>query len=83
MICDKFFGGDLKEKSLAAVASMAISEVGLSEFQKYIRELFLPFETGRFPSVNPLNSDGVPLPLQIWIISSKRLMRKFRTRYKS
>ena len=53
MICDKFFAGDLKQKSLAAVASMAISEVGLSEFQGYVRELFLPFEPADFHLLIP------------------------------
>ena len=48
LICDKFLGGELKQKSLTAVASMAASEVGLFAFQEYIHELFLPFEPADF-----------------------------------
>ena len=44
LICDKFLGERLKEKTLSFVASLATNEVGLSEFQKYIRDLLLPFE---------------------------------------
>ncbi len=44
LICDKFLGGKLKQKSLSAVAAMAGSEVGLSGFQLYIHDLLTPFQ---------------------------------------
>ena len=53
LICDKFLGGQLKQKSLTAVAAMAANEAGLSEFQKYIYELFLPFEPADFHLLIP------------------------------
>ena len=53
LICDKFLGGNLKQKSLTAVASMAASEVGLLAFQGYIRELFQPFSPGNFHLLIP------------------------------
>ena len=53
LICDKFLGGKLKQKSLTAVADMAANEAGSSEFQKYIRELFLPFEPADFHLLIP------------------------------
>jgi hypothetical protein len=42
-ICDQFLGGALKNRPLAAVAAMAGNEVGLTHFQKYIRDLFKDF----------------------------------------
>jgi hypothetical protein len=39
-LCDKFLGGDLKDKPLLAVASIAASEVGLIQMQKYITDVF-------------------------------------------
>ena len=53
LICDKFLGGGLKEKSLTVVASMAASEAGLSAFQEYIHELFQPFEPADFHLLIP------------------------------
>ena len=53
MICDKFLGGALKDKPLPAVAEYAASETGLSRFQEYIRELFLPFEPADFHLLIP------------------------------
>ena len=53
LICDKFLGGKLKQKSLTSVAAMAASEAGLSEFQKYIHDLFLPFEPADFHLLIP------------------------------
>lgn len=53
LICDKYLGGKLKQKPLPAVAAMAASEAGLSEFQSYIRELFLPFEPADFHLLIP------------------------------
>jgi hypothetical protein len=43
IICDKYFGGSLKTKPLTAVAAMAANEIGLLPFQKFVRDLFLPF----------------------------------------
>jgi hypothetical protein len=43
LICDKFFGGALKSKLLTAVSAMAANDAGLSDFQKYIHDLFEPF----------------------------------------
>jgi len=48
LICDKFLAGKLKQKPLNAVAAMAASEAGLSAFQKYIQDLFMPFEPADF-----------------------------------
>ena len=48
LICDKFLAGKLKERPLNAVAAMAASEAGLSNFQKYIHDLFMPFEPADF-----------------------------------
>ena len=53
LICDRFFGGALKQKPLPAVAAMASSETGLSNFQEYIRELFLPFGPADFHLLIP------------------------------
>ena len=53
LICDKFLGGELKQKPLTAVASMAASEAGLSKFQEYIHQLFLPFEPTDFHLLMP------------------------------
>lgn len=53
MICDKFLGGALKEKSLTAVASMASSEAGAAEFQKFVRDLLLPFGPADFHLMIP------------------------------
>ena len=53
MICDKFLGGDLKEKPLPAVSAMAVSETNLLSFQEYIYDLFLPFEPADFHLLVP------------------------------
>ena len=53
LICDKFLGGELKQKPLTAVASMAASEAGFSKFQEYIHQLFLPFEPTDFHLLMP------------------------------
>ncbi|GAA4647615.1 SIR2 family protein [Pontixanthobacter gangjinensis] len=43
LICDEFFGGRLKDKSLIAVSAMALSEAGFSKFQRFIRDIFEPY----------------------------------------
>lgn len=53
MICDKYFGGSLKNRSLMAVSAMAANEVGLTAFQKYIKELFYPFGPASFHELIP------------------------------
>ena len=53
LICDKFLGERLKEKTLSFVSSLATNEVGLSEFQRYIRDLLLPFEPSNFHLLIP------------------------------
>ena len=53
LICDKFLGGFLKEKSLTVVSSIASSEAGVAVFQSYIRELLLPFEPATFHMLIP------------------------------
>jgi hypothetical protein len=52
-ISDKFLGGALKNRPLTAVAAMAASEVGLIQFQKYIRDLFLDFAPAPFHLLVP------------------------------
>ena len=44
MISDQFLGGKLKDKPLTAVSAMAANEVGLRHFQKFIHDLFEPFQ---------------------------------------
>ena len=53
LICKKFLGGKLKERPLYAVAAMATSEAGLTAFQTYIRELFMPFEPAAYHLLIP------------------------------
>lgn len=53
LICDKFLGGNLKEKPLNAVAAIAASEAGLAAFQTYIRDLLIPFEPADFHLLIP------------------------------
>ena len=53
LICDKFLGGKLKESPLNAVAAMAANEGGFSEFQRYIHDLFLPYEPADFHLLIP------------------------------
>lgn len=43
-ICDKFLGGELKTKSLAAVAEIAANESSLPELQGFVAGIFLPFQ---------------------------------------
>ena len=44
LVSDRFLGGSLKDRPLNVVSAFAASETSLSEFQNYIRHLFLPFE---------------------------------------
>lgn len=53
LICEKFLNKKLKKEPLNFVASLATNEVGLSEFQKYIRDLLLPFEPSSFHLLIP------------------------------
>ena len=53
LICDKFLGGELKDKSLNTIADMAVSETSLHKFQTYIRELFDPFNPADFHLLIP------------------------------
>jgi hypothetical protein len=48
LISDKFFGGALKDKPLTAVAAMASNEAGLTSVQRYIYDLFEPFQPANY-----------------------------------
>jgi tetratricopeptide (TPR) repeat protein len=52
-ISDKFLGGQLKDRPLTAVAAMAAAEVGLNQFQKFIREEFIDFQPADFHLLIP------------------------------
>ena len=47
-LCDSFFGGDLKTRSLAAVTDYAINERGLLTVQEVVAELFRQFNPPTF-----------------------------------
>ncbi len=47
-ICDKFFGGDLKDKPLAQVSEYAKYEASLFEVQNFIRSLFIDLQPSDF-----------------------------------
>jgi tetratricopeptide (TPR) repeat protein len=53
LICDKFFSGALKDRPLTAVSAMAANEAGLVPFQKYIHDLFDPYEPADFHKLLP------------------------------
>ncbi len=53
LICAKFLGDELMQKPLNAVAAMAANEAGRTEFQKYIFDLFMPFEPADFHLLIP------------------------------
>lgn len=53
LISDKFLGGELKQKTLTTVSAMAASEAGLADFQRWIRDLFEPFEPNDFHFLIP------------------------------
>lgn len=44
LICDQFFGGSLKDRTLLAVSAMALNEAGFLDFQRFIRDVFEKFE---------------------------------------
>lgn len=53
ILCDKYFAGRLKDRHLTAVAAMAASEVGLTQLQKYVREIFLDYGPADFHMLLP------------------------------
>ena len=53
LICGKFLGDELMQKPLNAVAAMAANEAGRTEFQKYISDLFMPFDPADFHLLIP------------------------------
>jgi tetratricopeptide (TPR) repeat protein len=53
LICDKYFGGSMKSKSLMSVSAFAANEVGLIAFQKYIRDLLEPFGPASYHELLP------------------------------
>lgn len=46
MLSDRFIGGKLKNRTLAHVSEMCISETDLVTVQTFVRDCFLPFEPG-------------------------------------
>jgi tetratricopeptide (TPR) repeat protein len=52
-ISEKFLNGELKNKSLVAVAAMAANDHGLTSLQTFIRDLFLPFTPADFHLLIP------------------------------
>jgi cold shock CspA family protein len=53
ILCDKYFAGRLKDRHLTAVAAMAAAEVGLTQLQKYVREIFLDYGPADFHMLLP------------------------------
>ncbi len=53
LICDRFLNGELKTKPLGYAVSLAAKQAGISEFQRYIRDLLLPFEPSAFHLLIP------------------------------
>jgi tetratricopeptide (TPR) repeat protein len=53
LLCDKYFGGQLKDRPLTAVAAMAASEVGLVHMQKFVRDIFLDYSPADFHMLLP------------------------------
>lgn len=53
LICDKFFHGLLKDKPLSAVSAMAANEAGDLLFQKFIYDLFYPYQPASFHKLIP------------------------------
>lgn len=53
LLCDKYFDGRLKDRQLTAVAAMAASEVGITQLQKYVRDIFQDFGPADFHSLVP------------------------------
>lgn len=53
LLSDKFLGGRLKDRSLAAVAQFCVSEAGLLQLQAYLKELLLDFSPADFHLLIP------------------------------
>ncbi len=53
LLCDRFLGGQLKEKSLKQIADLAISETHLDSVQEFVKELFLPFQPAELHKIIP------------------------------
>ena len=53
LVCDRFLNGELKTKPLGYVVSLAAKQAGISEFQRYIRDLLLPFKPSAFHLLIP------------------------------
>ena len=52
-LCDKFLGGQLKDRPLVAVAAIAAGEIGLIQMQKYIADMFGVFYPADFHALIP------------------------------
>ena len=50
---DRFLGGALKDRSLAAVAEFAANETSLGTVQQFVRDLFEPFGPATFHKFLP------------------------------
>jgi tetratricopeptide (TPR) repeat protein len=53
-LCDKFLGGELKDKPLVAVAAITAEEVGLIQMQKYISDTFSVYYPAGFHTLIPI-----------------------------
>jgi hypothetical protein len=53
LICDRFLGGALKNRTLPAVAAIAANEIGLTALQKFISDHFDPFQPADFHQLIP------------------------------
>lgn len=51
MVSDRFLGGSLKDRSLVEVSEYAINETDLLTFQRYIRDIFTPFEPAPYHDI--------------------------------
>ncbi|TGD76203.1 tetratricopeptide repeat protein [Mangrovimicrobium sediminis] len=54
LICDRFLGGDQKDKSLVQVADYAKHQAGLNEVQVFIKNQFHPLQPANFHKLIPL-----------------------------
>jgi hypothetical protein len=53
LLSDRFLGGALKDRSLAAVAEFAANETSLGTAQQFVRDLFEPFGPATFHKFLP------------------------------
>jgi hypothetical protein len=53
LICDKFLNGSLKNKTLSAVADVAVNEASSIAFNKFIRDTFIDFGPADFHRLLP------------------------------